>query len=77
MQSVRAFLSTVRLTPAHAFLLGTGTMLLLPEKAFAWLSLNYHEIVFDNTYAIEVIPEAAETRAPEVPRQLPSQQAPK
>lgn len=46
----------VRLTPARAFLLGTATMMMLPENTFAWLSLNYHEFSADTTYAYDEVP---------------------
>ena len=60
---------SIRLTPARAFVLGTGCMLLLPERTFAWLSLSYHEFTLDTTYAVEEVPQVnASTTPPQEPR---------
>lgn len=45
-------------TPARAYLLGTGVMLMLPDSAFKWLSLQYHEFSVDTTYLLEDTPQA-------------------
>lgn len=45
-----------RITPARAYLLGTASMLVLPERAFEWLSIRYHEFTVDTTYLLEETP---------------------